>query len=266
MKGNGKRSRNSRNKSVSAQSSHVAETKKSKPGKNILLNCHSMGHGVEKIYREMKIERGIDMLHFNELNVPVAGDYRIDLSIKQPNVNKMFDRKKFDIIYLVNCPDDVYIDIYEEDRGDFSLTLFNNLSNILKTDGIVMTRISETGINSILQEYNSTHNTSYYFHGFNEDDEIPEEKLNAINLAIKEEFLSLIIPIIRKMMKRFLKTNDLPYKLLRITENKKYIHEDFSSRSDDAIEEFLVMKMIDTGVTSVTGVTASVDKSSSMSL
>ena len=262
MKGSGKRSRN---KSVSAQSLHVAETKKSKPGKHILLNCHSMGHGAEKIYREIKIERGVDVLHFNELNIPVAGDYRIDLSIKHPDINKMFDRKKFDIIYLVNCPDDVYIDIYEEDGGDFSLTLFNNLSNILKTDGVVMTRISETGINSLLQEYNSTHNTSHYFHGFNEDDEIPEEKLNAINLAIKEEFLSLIIPIIRKMMKRFLKTNDLLYKLLSITENKKYIHEDFSSRSDDAIEEFLVMKMIDTGVTGVTSVT-SVDKSSSMSL
>jgi hypothetical protein len=81
MKGNGKRSRKK-----SAQSSHVAETKKSKPGKNILLNCHSMSHGVEKIYREMKIERGIDMLHFNELNVPVRHTPQYPLTKKRKKI------------------------------------------------------------------------------------------------------------------------------------------------------------------------------------
>lgn len=226
-------------------------------GRNVLFNCHSLNHGSEMVSKEIIIDRS-DNLYYNELYNSHSTDYSIDITPRDYDLESKFGRK-FDIIYLVNCPDDVYItadykenedddDDYEDDddnkMGEFNLNLFQNLDSIMNNDGVIITKIAETGINSLLNTYNTKHNTRYHFSGFNESDELSLSELNSINLKIKKYFEGEIIPIIREMMKDFLKNNDLGFVLLELKQNKKHIHENFSDRIDDSIDEFLVIKKV----------------------
>ena len=206
-------------------------------GRNILLNCHSIQHGLDRVKKEIKIENN-DKLYYNDKYYPNLNDYRIDISILQNDINNQFG-KQFDVIYLVNCPEILYID-----EGNWNLELFQNFNAIVKEDGVVITRIAETGINSMLNSYNSIHGTNHNFLGYDERDDISEEVYNKNNLDIKKKVLKEIIPILRKMTREFLKRNNLGFKLLSRNDNKQYIHKNFSDRIYESIYEFFVIKKI----------------------
>lgn len=227
--------------SLSSQSRSLKRMNRSY-GRNVLFNCHSRYHGPDRVSREIKIALS-DNLHYNEKYNPHPNDYSIDVSSRHGNIGNLFG-KSFDVIYLVNCPDDVYIETDEDDMGDWNLDLFQNLDDILNDNGVIITRVAETGIDALLNTYNYLHNTDFSFSGFNEDDEMSPTKLNAMNLKIKKKFLRDIIPIIRRMMKDFLKRNHFRFKLLSRRENEQYIYKEFSNRTDDSIHEFFVLRKI----------------------
>ena len=217
-------------------------TRESIRGRNILFNCHSRYHGPERVSKEIKVLSS-DKLHFNEKYKPHPNDYRIDVSRSHENIRDKFG-KTFDVIYLVNCPSDVYIEMYDDDMGNWSPVLFQNLDSILNEDGIIVTRLAETAMEAMLNTYNATNRTNYSFSGFNEDDDISHTKLDSINLKIKRKFLRETIPILRKMTRDFLKFNNLGLKLLSRADNEHYVHKNFSNRTEDSIHEFFVIKKI----------------------
>lgn len=219
------------------------------PGRNVLLNCHSYNHdndsGSKHISNELVLNSS-DNLYYNELYNAHPTDYQIDISKSHGINNEIVDKfqKTFDIIYLVNCPDNVYINTDNDDMGIWNPELFENLYYLTNDNGVVITRIAETGINALLETYNYENNTNYEFSGFSEDEDLSSVDFNSINLKIKKMFLKEIIPIIRRMLKQFLKQNDMGFKLLSRNMSNKYIHKNFSQRIDDSIYEFFVIQKV----------------------
>jgi len=228
--------------------SQTRKKRKITPGRNVLLNCHSYHHdndeGSEHISNEL-ILNSSDNLYYNELYNAHPTDYQIDIS-KSHGINKIVDKfkKTFDIIYLVNCPDNVYIKTDIDNMGIWNSELFENLYYLTNDNGVVITRIAETGINALLETYNYENNTDYEFSGFSEDEDLNSVDFNSINLKVKKMFLKEIIPIIRRMMRQFLKQNDVGFKLLNRNMSNKYIHKNFSQRIDDSIYEFFVIQKV----------------------
>jgi hypothetical protein len=228
--------------------SQTRKKRKISSGRNVLLNCHSYHHdndsGSKHISNEL-ILNSSDNLYYNELYNAHPTDYQIDIS-KSHGINKIVDKfkKTFDIIYLVNCPDNVYIKTDIDNMGIWNSELFENLYYLTNDNGVVITRIAETGINALLETYNYENNTDYEFSGFSEDEDLNSVDFNSINLKVKKTFLKEIIPIIRRMMKQFLKQNDMGFKLLSRNMSNKYIHKNFSQRIDDSIYEFFVIQKV----------------------
>lgn len=228
--------------------SQTRKKRKITSGRDVLLNCHSYHHDNDIDSKHISNElilNSSDNLYYNELYNAHPIDYQIDIS-KSDGINKIVDKfqKTFDIIYLVNCPDNVYIKTDIDNMGIWNLELFENLYYLTNDNGVVITRIAETGINALLETYNYENNTDYEFSGFSEDEDLNSVDFNSINLKIKKSFLKEIIPIIRRMMKQFLKQNDMGFKLLGRNMSNKYIHKNFSQRIDDSIYEFFVIQKV----------------------
>jgi hypothetical protein len=177
-----------------------------KKNQNVLLYCHSIKHDQKIIsdrIKNYKINNYTynDIISKDDINIDLAANIIYDDDFLSENY-----KKKFDIIYLVNCPWNIYIEINEEDEDiPFELrnVLFTNLKKILNENGVIITTLSDYAILAL-------HN---------------------INMKQSDETLLIELKKIKSndIYKRKIRTliqilsSKLNLKLLDINENKKYI-------------------------------------------
>lgn len=200
--------------------------------KNILLYCHSSKHD-QKIISDRLINYKNNVYSYND--IISKNDINIDLSS-----NIVYDdvflstnyKKRFDIIFLVNCPWNIYIEINKDDEDnpvELKYILFQNLKKLLNKDGVIITTLSNYAILA----------------------------LNNINLDQNDTILSLELekiksnPNYNRNIREIINelSSKLKLKLLNIEENKNYIikpklhylqnYEDYYifKKSDDLIKQ-----------------------------
>jgi len=220
-------------KVVKSTTSSRKTIKSLKIQKNVLLYCHSSRHDQKIIsdklinYENNKYSYN-DIINTEDINIDLSSNIIYDDDFLSKNY-----KKKFDIIFLVNCPWNVYIEINEGDEDtpfELKNVLFTNLKKILNENGIIIITLSDYAILAL-------HN---------------------INMKQRDEQLLVEIgkikfnPNYKRNIRRLidLLSSKLKLKLLDIDENKKYIlkpqfsylqnYEDyyiFQKKSDDLIKQ-----------------------------
>lgn len=200
---------------------------------NVLLYCHSSSHDQKIIsdrlinYENNKYSYN-DIINIKDINIDLASNIIYDDDFLSKNY-----KKKFDIIFLVNCPWNVYIEINEGDEDmpfELNNILFKNLKKLLNENGVIITTLSDYAILAL-------HN---------------------INMKQKDEQLLIEIAKIKSNLnykiniRRLIEllSSKLKLKLLDIDKNKKYIlkpqffylqnYEDyyiFQKKTEDIIKE-----------------------------
>lgn len=244
------------NKSPSNKSpSNKRPFNKSSSNKNqtkILAYCHSLKYTTKKIIDELKFDTTNCVIDTNDLPNNNEKDITIDLSKKIlndkediSNTEKNKYKTSYNIIYLVNCPSDVYIT-----DNNFNSILFSNLYKLLINDGLLITRLSDDAIETLLKY--KLNDDTFEIHPLLEIDGeyfnnekariLSTEEINIINLKIIEEKKNIVLKV-RKLLIEFLNLHEKEFKfvLLNDTDNKKYIKKnDF--QLDENIEEFFILK------------------------
>lgn len=182
--------------------------------KKILAYCHSQTHeerGDLNIINTLKINKG-DEIDTCDLYGDHKKDIKIDLS-RQISIDDIKKFKRYDIIYLVNCPSSVYI------KGeDFNEDLFRNLFQLLNSNGIIITRLSRQAIEDIseivIEDIEDVKEAL--------NDEQKKELLLKLQISIHKEFKSALY-VSEIKLQDFLKEKRIDLKILTKSENSKFI-------------------------------------------
>jgi len=159
---------------------------------NCLLYCHSYYHSRDIIKKTLRKYKEYNY-SYNDINGQSnSKDIKIDLSKKvydKDYLNKYY-KKYYNIIWMVFCPCNVYID----ETGKLRKLLFKNFKNLLDKNGVIITVLSDMAKIDLLKNYIKNAN------------EITLKRKNVEILALK-----------------------LKLKLLSIKENNKYLinNEDY---------------------------------------
>lgn len=171
----------------------------------ILLVCHSRKgtedekHSFENIYKELKIPKHLndDIFDTNDIFGTDDRDIKLNLSTEKvidfKTLRKNFN--KYNIIYLVNCPCNIYIK-----GNNLNINFFKNLSKLLKKNGVIITRFSDNAYRDMLKD-------------------IKKDIKKSINDKLYD------IKNIRHKIRELLINENLNLKLLKTTENHKYINK-----------------------------------------
>ena len=207
---------------------------------HLLAYCHSHNHGFRKITNELNLPTNIQF-DANDLYGTHKNDITFDLSNNyyQENFLNNIYKKKYDYIYLENCPSYVYID---DEQYNFNKVLFENLLKILKNKGVVITRLSDEAIETLTGEHLN----------FIDDDIKDElrksikfrtlsssefnEKMNEIELNITNQTKRLLNHI-RYIMQNFFIESKLHFHLLDEENSKQYIND-----NENKYEYFVIKK------------------------
>lgn len=198
--------------------------------KKILLVCHSRDHGFEQIYRELKLnddhKLNDDIFDTNDIYGKNAKDIKIDLSVQYfKDIDKLkhdFNNTTYDIIFLVNCPSILYI----TEEGSLNINLLKNLSNLLKDNGVIITRFADTAIEDILNievpHFNREIVSKYL--SDNKSSSIIKKSSKLINIYKKIMWKRLqYIKNIRRKIITILNKKHIDLTLLNMYDNNDYI-------------------------------------------
>jgi len=213
----------------------VRVSKKTSTQKNeyLLAYCHSKKHCNNEIKNEIKQFNDNIIIDTNDVYDYMDGDYTIDLS------NTIFTKKylmsvynkKYDYIYLVNCPSNAYIK-----DNNLNPIIFHNMIRILKPDGILMTKFSDDAIQSV-----SMKEVHVFLDAVDHPDLSPEF-LQETNKTILEE-KKVFINIARKNIVDYLIRENINLRLLTYEENKSIVSPMFNDDNIGAgYHEFFIFK------------------------
>jgi len=192
----------------------------------ILAVCHSKkylkGEKIDNKIRDIKIyNEHFDkcIVHTNDTE-GIKGDILIDLS-KQEFTEYYLNQKfiKYNFIYMINCPYNLYI--YND---NFNIILFKNICNLLDKNGILMFKISNEAIETILKV--KTYDLLYLEEEPEKTDGtlLTEDEIKKINTEILNE-RKIYLNEIRKIITTFFEYNNIPLKLINIEDNDQYISD-----------------------------------------
>ena len=163
--------------------------------KNVLLYCHSYYHHRGIIDETLRNNKYYNY-SYNDINgKDNSKDIKLNLAsdkVYDKDYLNRYYKKYYNIIWMVFCPFEVYID----DNGKLRKSLFKNFKQLLHKDGIIITTISDLGKIALLKKYVKS----------------PNQK------SLQQKNIQKLIRIIVDMLAFKLKL-----KLLSIEENKKYL-------------------------------------------
>jgi hypothetical protein len=162
---------------------------------NILLYCHSSSHNRSIIYKTLIKDKNKKYRYsYNDITGK-DNDIKINLAANKvynkDYLNKYY-KKNYNIIWMVRCPFEVYIN----DNGKLRKSLFKNFKKLLHKDGVIITTIGDLGKLTLLKKYLKN----------------PKESI------LEKKNIQRLIRKIVEMLAFKLKLN-----LLSIEENKKYV-------------------------------------------
>lgn len=210
-----------------------SKTKKTRKDNQFLLAyCHSKKHCNDNIKRELKNFNDNIIIDTNDAYDNIKGDYIIDLSINVYREDELLAvyQKKYDYIYLVNCPSNVYIK-----NKNLNPVIFRNMLKILKPDGILLTKFSDGAIQEV-----STKEVHDFLYA-EEHKEFTPEFLEETNKRILEDKKALI-EIVRKGIEEYLRNQNIPLQLLSDTENENYVSPIYEDDIGAGYHEFFIFK------------------------
>ena len=181
---------------------------------NILLYCHSYYHNQKIINDTLRKDKHKKYSYcYNDINGKLnSKDIKLNLADKiydKDYLNRYY-KKYYNIIYMVFCPYEVYID----DKGKLRRTLFKNFKKLLHPNGVIITILSDMAKIDLLKNY------------------IKKPNYELLKIKKIKKIIRKIVEILALKMK---------LKLLSIEENKKYLlkNEDYPT------EEYYIFKKIE---------------------
>ena len=178
---------------------------------NVLLYCHSYYHSRDIIKKTLRKYKEYNYSYNDIKGKSKSKDIFIDLSktvYDKDYLNKYY-KKYYDIIWMVFCPCNVYIDETRKLRK----SLFKNFKNLLDKNGIIITVLADNAKIDLLKNY--------------------IKNANERTLRLKN-----IEKLIRKIVEML--AFKLKLRLLSIEENKKYLieNENYSIKDYYILEPF----------------------------
>jgi hypothetical protein len=171
---------------------------------------------------------------FNDIYGNPSTNIVIDLSRKVHSaeyLQKYYE--KYDCIYLVNCHYKIYI---QPRKRDFRLPFFINLSNLLKTNGLLITRFARKGEFLITNK----HSANQYIYNIKYKKNMDREYKKRYLQNLKNIKKNLIVnKIMCRKLTSFLMKNNLPLTLLSSMLNNKYVKQ---AAWYYKIDDFFIMK------------------------
>lgn len=211
---------------------------------NILAYCHSKDHirkGDTKL-NDLKIyyeHNEICKVDTNDID-GIDDDIKHDLS-KYEFSEKDLDGMgyaEYDYIYMINCPDIVYIT-----DTNFNDIFFKNMYTSLTEGGILITRLSDEAIESITgirtEELLDIDEMPFY----HTDLRLTRGRLSSTNKSILDNYKHNI-SIFRERISKFMNTQNIDLQLLPESSNNMYISPANMRKGDNSfgLHQFLIFK------------------------